>query len=690
MARTVITNMAQQQDANASHRSRTPAASSSSGAELNSGVRPYPRLRFQAHALGKAHSAPPASPPPSAPGPTTSQSSIQGLVQPQKEQDAAQSLSQIPVAGAAAQAGDNDNNNVDDVSTRAQAQSDPQIHNQQDTGNMRTTATATQMAQDSFVPSPSLSSHQLSGTAFGNVERIPPGSNANRATTAGVGTAIRNAPGGGAAARRRKISSTTTGGGGRLAPSANTSSKNTTGLYPHLKPPSVLSPFVSSSSYAVGASSARLGDEGPVASQRGQAAAGGARQPRARKAQGKPQPFIAYANHFRTFLRKQPLWGLILGVLFLSFVFKFLRRGTLKHHFSPGDAHDIIHNAQGLVTPRQADFPSLASMQTLHLTKLLQGSSDRSELVLEMKKVEMAGTDLMTVVEHSNLLTIKGAMKEMLKDVMEDVKEVGVRLRGFNTNIEGAIGQITVINNDALITLESTHSQRRLNALLTRKFTESMSALSNELTRLMVSAQLSLQSLTSLKEHLGVLDNLVQMDGVVRLTGPVSHISAGANLDVTDDAHSTAAKHYHKNILADIWAFYGGNRPLSIGGGVDNHHQTLMLFGSFMTQAESNIEGAIKTLGDLAREVEELRARVAIPPGTGARVTVIRGSKTASEATDGGTRGRHGGVSVEAQMASIRTGLEKLKEAKERAKVLQDMAVRRALDGMDDDFVKVN
>ncbi|KAF8644016.1 hypothetical protein AX16_008732 [Volvariella volvacea WC 439] len=313
----------------------------------------------------------------------------------------------------------------------------------------------------------------------------------------------------------------------------------------------------------------------------------------------------------------------------------------------------------------RADFPALTDVQTKSLDQLLEDSAESTGLSLEIKKAEVATTDLIVVVEHSKLRS-KDKLAEMLKDFVKDAKKTGQGLQRFNAKVGGAVDQILVINDHALRTIEAAQATlpkpgsvaalmpwspkpSDIDARITNTFADAMNIVSGELTRLILEAQVSLTNLNSLDESLNALHTLLKQEGVIQ----------------------TARK---DDILADIWTFFGGNRAQLRE--IDVNHVLLGEVGRYRDQAKAHVVGALHTLGEMAQGIEELRARVAAPRLL-ANLKASRGLQ--SDVTD---------IPVHLHIKSIQMGLERLKEGKNRAKMLQEAVVRKVLEGKLNDSLR--
>lgn len=88
--------------------------------------------------------------------------------------------------------------------------------------------------------------------------------------------------------------------------------------------------------------------------------------------------------------------------------------------------------------PRWADYPGLVNVQSATFEQLLDESVGGSGLSLEMKKAEMATSDLVTLVRVSELKT-KDVLAETLAEFVGDAKRAGRGLQKLSSKVAGAV-----------------------------------------------------------------------------------------------------------------------------------------------------------------------------------------------------------------------------------------------------------
>lgn len=85
-----------------------------------------------------------------------------------------------------------------------------------------------------------------------------------------------------------------------------------------------------------------------------------------------------------------------------------------------------------------ADYPKLVDMQTRTFDQLLDESIGSRGLTSEVKKAEMAGNDLITLVKASDLKS-GDQIAERLSRFVDDAKGTGRSLHSLGAKINGAI-----------------------------------------------------------------------------------------------------------------------------------------------------------------------------------------------------------------------------------------------------------
>lgn len=92
-------------------------------------------------------------------------------------------------------------------------------------------------------------------------------------------------------------------------------------------------------------------------------------------------------------------------------------------------------------SPKWADYPKLTEVQSTTFEKLLDESVDGSALSLEVKKAEMATSDLVALVRISDFKT-KDLVAKSLLDFTEDARRTGRALQRLSAKIGGAVDRL--------------------------------------------------------------------------------------------------------------------------------------------------------------------------------------------------------------------------------------------------------
>ena len=191
--------------------------------------------------------------------------------------------------------------------------------------------------------------------------------------------------------------------------------------------------------------------------------------------------------------------------------------------------------------------------------------------------------------------------------------------------IEAAQSKPSWLSMDGLI---SWSRPQPTNEIVTRTFTEAMSVLSSAMERLILEAEVNLGNLNKLEERLLTLHDIVSRE----------------------DSTLSSAK---AELLSELWTKLGGNRKTLRN--FESHLFLLKNLGMYRRKALTHVVAALQTLQAMSSDMEDIRDRVAAPELTGSKIP------------------------VEVHMKSIRSGLERLKEGRVRARRLEEEAMRRVL-----------
>jgi hypothetical protein len=88
--------------------------------------------------------------------------------------------------------------------------------------------------------------------------------------------------------------------------------------------------------------------------------------------------------------------------------------------------------------PRWADFPSLLNVESKTLESLLDEMVEGPGLALEIRKAEMATSDLATLVRVSDLKS-REFLADALSEFVKDARKVGRGLTRFSSKVGGTV-----------------------------------------------------------------------------------------------------------------------------------------------------------------------------------------------------------------------------------------------------------
>ncbi|KAJ7476016.1 hypothetical protein FB451DRAFT_1245504 [Mycena latifolia] len=348
-------------------------------------------------------------------------------------------------------------------------------------------------------------------------------------------------------------------------------------------------------------------------------------------------------------LLRKPLSFLVflwMFALILSRISYTLRAAFSPLCYLPGLSSSAICLPEGYSssqgTLKWADYPTLVDVQSATIEQLLDESSSGSALALQIKKAEMATTDLATLVRVSDLKS-RDMLADHLRLFVDHARTAGRALNKLNAKVAGAVDGIMAVNDYALHTIEGAQSQsspsiirhlipwsssRPKTDLILATFEDSMNYLSFTMQSLIVEFELNLQNLNKLEEQLSVLHEFVSRE---------------------DQSISSA----QSDLLGELWTKVGGNRRKLRG--YDHHLRLLKGLTEYRKQALVHVVSALQTLTQMSEDIENLRERVAAPELTGSRIP------------------------VEVHIKSIQNGLERVKEGRSKAKARESEAVKKIL-----------
>ncbi|KXN91632.1 hypothetical protein AN958_12484 [Leucoagaricus sp. SymC.cos] len=177
------------------------------------------------------------------------------------------------------------------------------------------------------------------------------------------------------------------------------------------------------------------------------------------------------------------------------------------------------------VPPTAVNYPALVEAETKTFEQLLDEATGGSALSIEVKKAEMATSDLVTLV-HLSSLTSRDRLARMLLDFVEDAKKTGKRLQKLHSKVGGSVDIIMAVNDHALLTIEKANEPKPLLSfdtlipwvgsrkakIVTETFEDAMNTLSSQIERLILEAEANIDNLNDLEERLHALHELVSLE----------------------------------------------------------------------------------------------------------------------------------------------------------------------------------
>ncbi|KAJ4477355.1 hypothetical protein J3R30DRAFT_3291495, partial [Lentinula aciculospora] len=354
-------------------------------------------------------------------------------------------------------------------------------------------------------------------------------------------------------------------------------------------------------------------------------------------------------------LLRKPLSFLLFILLFALIINRI--SSTLKTAFKPlcivpgirsSSLCHIDHTSPKLpklkgnsASPQWADYPGLMNAQSLTFEQLLDDSVGGSGLSLDIKKAELATSDLVTLVKYSKL-TSKELLAESLSGFVEDARRTGRGLQRLGSKVGGAVDQIIAVNDYAVNSISAAQSSSpsilyslipfytapSTQEIVVRTFMETMSVLSTTIERLILEAEIQLAGLERLEERLSVLHELVSRE----------------------DSSIASAK---SELLSNLWTTLGWNKRTLKS--YDDHLKLLNGLGEYRKQALTHVVSVLQTLRALSDDMEDMRERVSEPELAGSHIP------------------------VQVHMNSIRIGLQRLKDSRVKAREREEEAVKRVL-----------
>ncbi|KAL0062496.1 hypothetical protein AAF712_010629 [Marasmius tenuissimus] len=312
-------------------------------------------------------------------------------------------------------------------------------------------------------------------------------------------------------------------------------------------------------------------------------------------------------------------------------------------------------------SPRWVDFVRLNTAEAATFEQLLDAGVGGSTLSLEIKKAEMASSDLLIALRFSEINS-RDAIMESLGAFIRDARTTSRGLSKLSVKVLGAVDEyvpdnstqyltlmlrmvsytnrIVAVNDYTLRTIQAERAapgsvwpfwpqQPTVNQeVVVGLFAEAMGVLSSHVRRLILEAEVQLSNLDKLEEDLSVLHALAVREGLA--------IASAKN-----------------DILTELWTKFGGNRRL-----IRTYDENLALLRDLSTyrrRALLHVVRSLQILRTLSDEMEDLKERVSVPAMAGDKIP------------------------IEVHLKSISTGLERLRVSKLEAKERERGSVRSIL-----------
>ncbi|KAF9524867.1 hypothetical protein CPB83DRAFT_909639 [Crepidotus variabilis] len=285
-----------------------------------------------------------------------------------------------------------------------------------------------------------------------------------------------------------------------------------------------------------------------------------------------------------------------------------------------------------------ADYPRLIEAETKAFDQLMDGFVGGGALLLEVKHAEMATEELLSLIQISDLKA-KDVLASLLYEFVYDAKRTCRGLQKISAKVGGAADNIIVVNDHALKSIEAARSNepsrlmraltpgppkdKPIDEIVAETFKVATNTFSRNLESLIVEAKVSLENLRGLGERLDSLHKLLSRE----------------------NASNPSSKEY---IFGDLWAKIGRNNKKLRK--FDSHLALLKDLEKYRKKTRSHVFAALKMLRGVSDSVEDMGVRIVAPNLLGPTVP------------------------VEAQMKSIVTGLQRLREGRTRANKPEDQS----------------
>lgn len=323
---------------------------------------------------------------------------------------------------------------------------------------------------------------------------------------------------------------------------------------------------------------------------------------------------------------------------------------------SPYDGHGgtpTTIDATSNLSP-DPEFEDLMAAQN-RLSEVMDDTTASLSLPLSMKRSETGIRDLRQIVRFSSLSS-RGELVFEFDGFIETARTTSYDLQKFNSHVGRAVDvTLSTARWTERILDDMSHQSDPSNSLLPRfmasllyPFTPVPFTKARLLDQYLVHTNLISAEISSLIDEAQALLLLLQnLEDRLEVIHSISFQSQ-QNAQISKD-----------EILSHLWTLLGGNRAqLSKYNG---HLHLLRQVGQYRSQAFAHVSGTILKLQAMGAELEELRTRV----DAAGLESGVKGSKE---------------VPLEVHIESIRLGVERLEEGRQRAREVEKGYVRRVLD----------
>ncbi|SJL14992.1 uncharacterized protein ARMOST_18471 [Armillaria ostoyae] len=245
--------------------------------------------------------------------------------------------------------------------------------------------------------------------------------------------------------------------------------------------------------------------------------------------------------------------------------------------------------------PKHADFPALVEIQSATFEQLLDDFVHVSLLSLNVKKAEMAVSELNEII-HRVKYQNDEHFTASLSNFIGTAKETAIELQILSFHVQDTVDRIVVANNHSISTIDGAHrkdvqyslhslipwSSPSSDEMILKIFSESIDMLSQISEILILKAQVQWKNLEDLQGSLIVVRDIIVRD----------------NLEVPADCPNEL-----------VWEL------------VHHHGLTVLNYvDEYLQPAPRHVSSALHMLHEMSGNIAALRERVAEPPPSGSSI----------------------------------------------------------------------